>query len=81
MSAEPEMHPLLNAMRGMRDEMAAIREQNAATFKRLGDVLDSVRRIEGDVRDVRSDIVLLENHNLDRHNEIMGVIARLDRDA
>lgn len=76
---DEEMHPLLIEMRGMRTEMAAIRGQNEATFKRLGEVLTTVRQIESEVGRVKSDIVLLENHNVSRHNEIMNVIARLDR--
>ena len=76
---EAEMHPLLIEMRGMRAEMKAMREQNELLFKRVGQVLGDLGSIEKTLLDLRSDITLLENHNLTRHNEILQAFQRIER--
>lgn len=73
---------VLRQLQGLRREFAAVlenqrrdRELILRLTSRMEEGLESLRR---DLRDVRSDIVLLENGMLTRQNEILTVVRRLE---
>jgi hypothetical protein len=43
----------------------------------LGSLDDEVRGIHNDIHAIRSDILTLENQNLNRHTEILDILERL----
>jgi len=65
----------LRALRGenkmFREALQSFSRQSSQLFERLGNV-------EKAIVDMRGDIILLENKNLDRHSEVLDILCRLD---
>lgn len=72
----------LRHLRSLRRDMAAVLENQARDrqlITRLAARMDqSVGEIRRDIADLRGDVVLLENGLLNRHNELLSVMRRLD---
>lgn len=69
-------------LRTLRRDMTAVLENQARdrqlVTRRAARIDQSVGEIRRDVADLRSDVVLLENGLLNRHNEILSVMRRMD---
>ncbi|MBR2673827.1 MAG: hypothetical protein IKE32_04600 [Aeriscardovia sp.] len=72
----------LRHLRSLRWDIAAVLENQARDrqlITRLAARMDqSVGEIRRDIADFRGDVVLLENGLLNRHNEILATMRRLD---
>jgi hypothetical protein len=72
----------LRYLRTMRRDITVVLENQArdrTLITRLAARMDqSVGEIRRDISDLRSDVVLLENGLLNRHNEILSIIRRID---
>jgi uncharacterized coiled-coil DUF342 family protein len=77
MADEPENLVLLQ-LQGIRREMAALLDRQVRDRELISKVFNEVMAIRSDVREVKSDLVTLENQMQNRHNEVLGVIRRLD---
>ena len=81
MADEPENLVLLQ-LQGLRREMAAVLEwqvRDRELTSKIYNELTAVRsEIRGEMREVKADLILLENQMQNRHNEVLTVIRRLD---
>src|ERR687898_611498 len=84
MADEPEKLALAR-LQAIRRDQAAILEQIqtlARQMARIAEVNVDFQRTMGEMKltltEMRSDILLLENLNITRHNEILGILHRLD---
>jgi hypothetical protein len=81
---EPEKLALAH-LQAIRRDQAAMLEQIqtlARQMARIAEVNVDFQRTMGEMKltltEMRSDILLLENLNITRHNEILGILHRLD---
>jgi hypothetical protein len=84
MADEPEKLALAH-LQAIRRDQAAMLEQIqtlARQMARIAEVNVDFQRTMGEMKltltEMRSDILLLENLNITRHNEILGILHRLD---
>ncbi len=77
MADDPENLMLLQ-LRGIRREMAALLDRQVPDRELISKVYNEVMAVRSDVRELRSDLLTLENQMQNRHNEVRGVIRRLD---
>ena len=76
--ADPE-NLILRQLDLVRRELAAMREASELFAKRTGRLLEESGKMRNDIAEMRNDIHTLENQNLNRHNEILGILERLTR--
>jgi hypothetical protein len=80
---------VLRHMQSMRRDFAAVLENQRRDRELLVRLFDHIERgfarvdtaladIRHEVGDLKSDVLLLENNLLTRHNELLGVVLRLD---
>ena len=81
MADEPENLVLLQ-LQGIRREIAAMLERQVRdrelVTKVYNEVLGFRSEVREDIREIKSDLVLLENQMQNRHNEVLALIRRLD---
>jgi hypothetical protein len=81
MADEPENLVLLQ-LQGMRREMAALLERQVRDRELMSKVYNELMAFRAETReefrDVKTDLITLENQLLNRHNEVLSVIRRLD---
>lgn len=81
MADEPENLVLLQ-LQGIRREIAAMLERQVRdrelVTKVYNELLGFRSEVREDIREIKSDLVLLENQMQNRHNEVLAVIRRLD---
>jgi SMC interacting uncharacterized protein involved in chromosome segregation len=84
MADNPENLVLLQ-LQGLRREMAAMlerqvrdRELSSKVYNEISKLSTEIMALRADVREMRSDLILVENQMQNRHNEVPGVIRRLD---
>ena len=69
-------------LRGLRREVAALLENQATFSKQIVRLYEHVDRLTDEVRrdfqSVKSDIVMLENQNISRHDETINAIRRIE---
>ena len=65
-----------------REVLVRLGELVSRLADRVGDTMSAVKdmdaRMTNSFNEVRSDIVLLENQNISRHGEVLGILHRLD---
>lgn len=81
-SPTPDNNPVLRQVQGLRREMHEMTERQARAIdlvSRLGERMergfDDVRR---DVREVKSDLILMENRVLTAQSDILRIVQRAD---
>ena len=84
MADDPENLTLAH-LQALRRDQAAMLEQIQTLARQMARIAEThvdVQRTMGDIKvtltEMRSDILLLENLNITRHNEILGILHRLD---
>jgi hypothetical protein len=81
MADEPDNMVLLQ-LQGLRREMAAMLERQVRdrelVSKFFGEFLAFREEARKDMRELKSDLITLENQMQNRHNEVLSVIRRLD---
>ena len=77
MADEPENLVLLQ-LQGIRREMAALLDRQVRDRELISKVYNEVLSLRSEVREVKSDLITLENQMQNRHNEVLSVIRRLD---
>jgi uncharacterized coiled-coil DUF342 family protein len=84
MADEPENLVLLQ-LQGMRREMAAMLERQVRDRELVSKVYNEVialrselQQVRSEVHELKSDLISVENQMQNRHNEVLGVIRRLD---
>jgi hypothetical protein len=81
MADEPENLVLLQ-LQGIRREIAAMLERQVRdrelVTKVYNELLGFRSEVREDIREIKSDLVLLENQMQNRHNEVLALIRRLD---
>ncbi|MGH7064651.1 MAG: hypothetical protein ACREET_11275 [Stellaceae bacterium] len=77
MADQPENLVLLQ-LQGMRREMAALLDRQLRDRELIAKVYNEVLSLRSEIRELKSDFVTLENQMQNRHNEVLGVIRRLD---
>jgi uncharacterized coiled-coil DUF342 family protein len=77
MADEPENLVLLQ-LQGMRREMAALLDRQVRDRELISKIYNEVLSLRSEIRELKSDFVTLENQMQNRHNEVLGVIRRLD---
>ena len=69
-------------LRGLRREVAALLENQTIFSKQIVRLYEHVDRLTDEVRrdfqSVKSDIVMLENQNISRHDETINAIRRIE---
>ncbi|MBV9075877.1 MAG: hypothetical protein JO048_00150 [Methylobacteriaceae bacterium] len=88
MSLDPKVPPtpannlILRQLQGLRREMEAVLERQDRTQQlvvRLDQHMEArFAELRAAMAEMRSDAVLQENRLLTRHNEILGILRRLD---
>jgi seryl-tRNA synthetase len=84
MTAEPE-NLVLVELRGIRREFRAMLENQQTFARQQGQFLEGMNNLSNDIKDLRrvvqdlrSDVVMLESHNITRHNEILDILRRIE---
>jgi predicted nucleic acid-binding Zn-ribbon protein len=77
MADEPENLVLLQ-LQGIRREMAALLDRQVRDRELISKVYNEVMSLRSEVRELKSDLLTVENQMQNRHNEVLGVIRRLD---
>ena len=77
MADEPENLVLLQ-LQGIRREMAALLDRQVRDREMVSKVYNEVMSLRSEVRELKSDLLTVENQMQNRHNEVLGVIRRLD---
>ena len=81
MADEPTDLVLIH-LQGLRREMAALLERQLRDRELVSKVFNELMafrtEVREELRDIKSDVIHLENQMVSRHNEILGVIRRLD---
>ncbi len=77
MADEPENLVLLQ-LQGIRREMAALLERQVRDRELVPKIYNEVMILRSDVRELKSDLLTVENQMLNWYNEVLGVIRRLD---
>ena len=81
MADEPENLVLLQ-LQGMRREMAVFLERQVRDRELISKIYNELMAFRSemreDIREVKGDLLMLENQMLNRHNEILGIIRRID---
>ncbi|HEY1300714.1 MAG TPA: hypothetical protein VGF07_09470 [Stellaceae bacterium] len=77
MADEPEYAVLLQ-LQGKRREMAALLDRQVRDRELISKIYNEVLSLRSEIRELKSDFVTLENQMQNRHNEVLGVIRRLD---
>jgi hypothetical protein len=76
---------VLTQLQGIRAEMSVHFEAITRLAEQVGRVVDQGAQIRAEIAGIRSDfarlqsdVVLLENHSLSRHGEIINILRRLE---
>ncbi|HKS87840.1 MAG TPA: hypothetical protein VJR70_00240 [Stellaceae bacterium] len=81
MADEPENLVLIH-LQGMRREMAAMLDRQVRDRELISKVYNELMAFRSEmreeVREIKSDLILLENQMQNRHNEFLQVVRRLD---
>lgn len=81
MADEPENLVLLQ-LQGIRRETAALLERQVRDRELISKVYNELlgfrSEVREEIREIKSDLILLENHMQNRHNEVLALIRRLD---
>jgi uncharacterized coiled-coil DUF342 family protein len=77
MADEPENLVLLQ-LQGMHREMAALLDRQVRDRELISKIYNEVLSLRSEIRELKSDFVTLEKQMQNRHNEVLGVIRRLD---
>jgi uncharacterized coiled-coil DUF342 family protein len=77
MADEPENLVLLQ-LQGIRREMAALLDRQVRDRELISKVYNEVMSLRSEVRELKSDLLTVENQMQNRHNEVLSVIRRLD---
>jgi predicted nucleic acid-binding Zn-ribbon protein len=77
MADEPE-NLVLAQLQGIRREMAALLERQVRDRELVSKIYNELMTLRTDVRELKTDLLTVENQMLNRHNEVLGVIRRLD---
>jgi uncharacterized coiled-coil DUF342 family protein len=77
MPDEPENLVLLQ-LQGIRREMAALLERQVRDRELITKVYNEVLTVRAEVREIKSDLITVENQMQNRHNEVLSVVRRLD---
>jgi hypothetical protein len=77
MANEPE-DPVLVELRSLRRELAALLEHQTTFARQQTKIVETLEEIRRQIGDARSEIVLLESHNITRHTEILAILRRLE---
>ncbi len=81
MGAEPA-ELIIHQLQGIRRELATVLEnqrRDRELITRMSLHMDEgLAGVARDIRELKSDVVLLENQNLSRHSEILHILRRLD---
>ena len=81
MADEPENSVLLR-LQGMRREMAALLERQVRDREPISKVYSELMSFRSEmreeIRDLKTDLIALENQMQNRHNEVLSIIRRLD---
>ena len=77
MADEPESLVLLQ-LQGIRREMAAMLDRQVRDRELISKVYNEVMSLRTEVRELKSDLLTVDNQMQKRHNEVLGVIRRLD---
>lgn len=86
---EPGNNLVLRHLQGLRREMQAVLERQDRTQHlvvrldshmeaRFAQVEARLAEVRSTLSEVTSDLVLMENQLLNRHNEVLGILRRLD---
>jgi len=71
----------LAQLRGLRADNKMVREAILVFGKTIAGFDVRLGNIEKLLTDARSDIIMLENKNLERHSEVLDILCRLDTDG
>lgn len=81
MADEPENLVLLQ-LQGIRRETAALLERQVRDRELISKVYNELlgfrSEVREEIREIKSDLILLENQMQNRHNEVLALIRRLD---
>jgi hypothetical protein len=77
MADEPENLVLLQ-LHGIRREMAALLDRQVRDREPISKVYNEVMSLRSEVRELKSDLLTVENQMQNRHKEVLSVIRRLD---
>lgn len=81
MADEPQNLVLLQ-LQGMRREMAALLDRQVRDRELISKIYNELMAFRSEmreeIREVKSDLLTLENQMQNRHNEVLSVIRRLD---
>ena len=58
--------------------MAALLDRQVRDRELISKVYNEVMSLRSEVRELKSDLLTVENQMQNRHNEVLGVIRRLD---
>ena len=72
------INDLRNDNKFTREALLTFGRQIVQFSDRLGGIENAIADMRKDITGVRTDIVLLENKNLDRHSEILEILHRLN---
>ena len=65
-------------LQGLRRETAALLEPQVRDRELITKVYNEMLAVRVEVRELKSDLVLVDNKMQNRHNEVLSVIRRLD---
>jgi CHAD domain-containing protein len=74
---EPE-NLVLHELRAVRREFAAVLENQETFSRQQVRLFNALQEMSRHLGDIRTDVILLENHNISRHGEILAILRRLD---
>jgi DNA integrity scanning protein DisA with diadenylate cyclase activity len=77
MATEPE-NLILTELRGLRRELQASLENQELFAKRQAQFQQTLAQFQQTLTELRGDVILLENHNITRHTEILQILHRLE---
>jgi uncharacterized coiled-coil DUF342 family protein len=76
--ADEPANLVLIQLQGMRRELAALPECQVRDRNLTSKIYNELMAVREEVREIKSDLVLLENQMQNRHNEVLSLVRRLD---
>ena len=68
---------IFSELEAMRADHLRLHELVARWGGEFGAVRTALAEVRADLANIKSDVVLLENHNMSRHGEVMNILRRL----